>query len=92
MKRTRKACSDHGKVTDVVYRQMEPEYQSSGIEDGRRKGNVFIDLFITRTTERKGATVSAVGLICNIRRESDIPVTCLRVRTVMRLNKNDRDS
>ena len=80
-----------GKVTDVVYSADGTGVSQFWIEDGSgEKGNVFIDGYITSGTTgknelasfvKKGATVSAVGLVyAHPEGESDIPVTCLRVR------------
>ena len=80
-----------GKVTDVIYSADGNGVSQFWIEDGSgEKGNVFIDGYITSgitgknelaSFVKKGATVSAVGLVyAHPEGESDIPVTCLRVR------------
>lgn len=80
-----------GKVTDVVYSADGKGVSQFWIDDGSgEKGNVFIDGYITSGTTgknelasfvKKGATVSATGLVyAHPEGESDIPVTCLRVR------------
>lgn len=80
-----------GMVTDVIYSADGTGVSQFWIEDGSgEKGNVFIDGYITSGTTgknelasfvKKGATVSAVGIVyAHPEGESDIPVTCLRVR------------
>lgn len=82
-----------GRVTRVVLDDTGNGVSQFWLDDGSgQEANIFIDGYITSGTTGKnelasfvkeGATVSAAGLVyAHPEGESDIPVTCLRVRNV----------